>query len=170
MTPRNPPRKSRRGTRPTPTAFTLVELLVVIAIVAVLIGLLLPAVQKVREAAARSSCGNNLHQLGLAMHGYHTRTGTFPSGYLCPSPQADPEYTSPGWGWAALLLPDVEGDNLARQTHYSLPIEDSSNQAARIAVVKLFVCPSDRNSGVYTILDKRGTALAQAACRSASRW
>jgi prepilin-type N-terminal cleavage/methylation domain-containing protein/prepilin-type processing-associated H-X9-DG protein len=149
-------------TRP---AFTLVELLVVIAIIAVLIGLLLPAVQKVREAASRVSCQNNLKQLGLALHGYHGREGTFPSGFRC-QPRSDPNYTAPGWGWATLLLPDVEQGNLYRQFNLVLPVEDPSNQAARTTVLKLFVCPSDRSTGVFTVYSQANAPLAQMATNS----
>ena len=126
-------------------AFTLIELLVVIAIISILVGLLLPAVQKVREAANRTGCLNNLKQLGLALHNYHDSQGSFPPAFSC-HPQLDPTYTAPGWGWASRLLPHIEQDNVARQINYGLPVEDSNNLNPRTTILKIFICPSDRST------------------------
>jgi prepilin-type N-terminal cleavage/methylation domain-containing protein len=126
------------------SGFTLIELLVVIAIIAVLIGLLLPAVQKVREAAARTQCTNNLKQIGLALHNYHDRMNSFPPGYydLALWPKDD---VGPGWGWAAFLLADLEQDNLQRQINYTLNLGGNApaTVSARSTFLKVFFCPSD---------------------------
>jgi prepilin-type N-terminal cleavage/methylation domain-containing protein/prepilin-type processing-associated H-X9-DG protein len=131
-----------------PRGFTLVELLVVMAIVAVLVGLLLPAVQRVREAAHRSRCCNHLKQLGLAHQHYHDAHGSFPPGYVSDFDDAGDD-TGPGWGWAAFVLPQLEQDAVFRAIHFDRPIEDAAN-IARLTVLPVFLCPSDDPPPVWT--------------------
>jgi prepilin-type N-terminal cleavage/methylation domain-containing protein len=137
--------KSRAGRY----GFTLIELLVVIAIVAILMGLLLPAVQKVREAAARTQCRNNLKQMGLAFHNHHDTMGYFPSGgwagmfppnYINGSPAVGTQQQA---GWAFQLLPYLEGTNTWKA-------------GALIAIGtpnKIFFCPSRRGPQTVSIPD-----------------
>jgi type II secretory pathway pseudopilin PulG len=113
----------------------LLELLVVIAIIAVLMGLLLPAVQRAREAAARASCGNNLKQLGLAMHTYHNDYGRLPPNRL------DVGYAT----WAVLILPYVEQGSLYNRWDLTKDYYRQSN-VARLSPVKIYFCPSRRSS------------------------
>jgi prepilin-type N-terminal cleavage/methylation domain-containing protein/prepilin-type processing-associated H-X9-DG protein len=134
--------------------FTLIELLVVIAIIGILIGLLLPAVQKVREAAARMSCTNNLKQIGLALHSYHDTLSSFPPGYI--DGNTDPNSTpdndvGPGWGWAAFLLPFVEQQNLSNQINFRQGIGTGSNAAPSQVSLKVYLCPSDAYQEKFTV-------------------
>jgi prepilin-type N-terminal cleavage/methylation domain-containing protein/prepilin-type processing-associated H-X9-DG protein len=125
-------------TNPKRAGFTLIELLVVIAIIAILIGLLLPAVQKVRASAARLKCANNLKQLGLAMHNYECANNEFP-----PGRNAWPKVVSA----PARLLAFVEQDNLQKLVNYDGTLTDPQNVIASQTRVGLFACPSDPRGG-----------------------
>ena len=125
-----------------PRAFTLIELLVVVSVIGLLVALLLPAVQAAREAARRARCVNNLKQLGLALHQYEGTHHAFPPGYVSNF-RADGTDTGPGWGWAAMLLPQVEQRPLFDSINFNLPIEGPSNQTCRRPTLATYLCPSD---------------------------
>jgi prepilin-type N-terminal cleavage/methylation domain-containing protein/prepilin-type processing-associated H-X9-DG protein len=139
--------------------FTLIELLVVIAIIAILIGLLLPAVQKVREAAARMKCSNNLKQLGLALHNYESAYGKFPAAFTANAPAGSPlpPYFF-SWSVLAQLNPYLEQTAIYNKMDLTQPIYDpaagynisTANQFAVQQTITLFLCPSDKQQPVAT--------------------
>jgi prepilin-type N-terminal cleavage/methylation domain-containing protein/prepilin-type processing-associated H-X9-DG protein len=127
--------------------FTLIELLVVIAIIAVLIGLLLPAVQKVRESAANTQCKNNLKQIGIAVFAYHDANGRFPAGSIYrPNASGAYDYYDT---WAIAILPWIEQGNLFKLYDPTLPNATTASANMNIlrqTYVKTYACPSDPNS------------------------
>jgi prepilin-type N-terminal cleavage/methylation domain-containing protein/prepilin-type processing-associated H-X9-DG protein len=146
-------------------AFTLIELLVVIAIISVLIALLLPAVQSARESARRAQCVNNLKQIGLAIANYESSLGCIVSGYITacvgnctsaipmPANLAVPGYNpdpftydnGPGWGWLALLLPQIEQVPLYNAINVNLPTWMADNGTAVVTQINVFLCPTANN-------------------------
>ncbi len=127
--------------------FTLIELLVVIAIIAVLMALLVPAVQKVREAADRMVCGNNLKQIALAFHDYHNEYNYLPDGGKngADTPVSDPLATTyptsrAEWSWTYYILPFLEQDKIFKHR---------SNSTIYQSVVKSYYCPTRRQAGLY---------------------
>ncbi|MCA1685336.1 MAG: DUF1559 domain-containing protein [Planctomycetia bacterium] len=139
-------------------AFTLIELLVVIAIIALLIALLLPAVQAAREAARRGQCVNNLKQIGLALATYEQAQKVLPPGYVSNFDGSGND-TGPGWGWAAMILPQAEQTPAFNAVNFTLAIEQAANLTSRLSTFGVYLCPSDTVKspwGVYS-RDAKGT-------------
>jgi prepilin-type N-terminal cleavage/methylation domain-containing protein/prepilin-type processing-associated H-X9-DG protein len=145
-------------------AFTLIELLVVIAIIAVLIALLLPAVQKVREAAARTKCQNNLKQIGLAIHNYESANGVLPPGnqqWVDPKSNGSTNFGDGGSGWAIEILPFIELGPVYQLYQKLRPAPNGSNTAYENAAavndplrstrVPLYICPADPGSESFIV-------------------
>jgi prepilin-type N-terminal cleavage/methylation domain-containing protein/prepilin-type processing-associated H-X9-DG protein len=149
------------------TGFTLIELLVVIAIIAILIGLLLPAVQKVREAANRTRCSNNLKQIVIGLHNYSNVNGPFPAAYR-NKPASAFDY-APGWGWGTLILPFVEQDGLYTQLNVdTTAFGGGSNPAGPTTLtsqlVKIYRCPADNGPDKNDFRNNFPTANYRAVC------
>jgi prepilin-type N-terminal cleavage/methylation domain-containing protein len=144
------------------SAFTLIEVLVVVAIIGVLIGLLLPAVQKVRMAADRIVCVNNLKQIGLALHMYHDQRGAFPPGYQS-GVKDDGTETGPGWGWGAYLLDYLEQTNLKRQIRFDLDVCDVANSDVRRTMLEIYLCPAEHNIVPFIVVDSTDTPVCKVA-------
>jgi len=121
--------------------FTLVELLVVIAIIGILIGMLLPAVQQVREAARRIQCANNCRQIGLATLNYESSFRRYPSGWT--TSDTSDATGLPGWAWSAEILPFLEAGNLASEIDLRVAITDLRHEDVLDVVVQAYLCPSD---------------------------
>lgn len=131
--------------------FTLVELLVVIAIIGILIGMLLPAVQQVREAARRTTCANNSRQQGLAIMNYESAFQTLPPGWVTGNPMI--ANSEPGWGWSAYILPFMEQNNLYNQIDFRLAIDNEFHEHTIETVIPSYQCPSEVADEVVNLAD-----------------
>lgn len=122
--------------------FTLVELLVTISIIGVLLGLTLPAVQMARESARRTQCGNNLHQIGIALHSYHDARKTLPPGCLQWRPPGLPAANYKQFAWSALILPYLEQEPLYESIDFNVPYDHPKNAQPGSTRLSSFLCPT----------------------------
>jgi prepilin-type N-terminal cleavage/methylation domain-containing protein len=160
---------SRRG-------FTLVELLVVIAIIGILIGMLLPAVQQVREAARRATCMNNLRQMGIALHNHHDSFLRFPPGALAflnngtpvsiDGPEPGRTAVTGGWGWGTFILPFLEQGALYEQLAPNGPNFPTSPNPLTRSLLNVFLCPSDYGGLLHTAPALGGNGFDDGHARS----
>jgi prepilin-type N-terminal cleavage/methylation domain-containing protein/prepilin-type processing-associated H-X9-DG protein len=141
--------------------FTIVELLVVVSLIGILIAILLPATQYVRESARRTQCENNLKQIGLALLLKHDSQREFPPGWLGLEGTKHEVAAGPGWSWAALILPELEQTGLAEALDFHRSILDAKNQIARKTTLQLMRCPSDVSQTRFELLSKSGTSLGE---------
>ena len=146
-------------------AFTLIELLVVIAIIAILVALLLPAVQQAREAARRIRCKNNLKQIGIALHNYHDLYETLPPGWIAVDDQGlhSAHEGRSGVGWGTMILPQIDQGPLHDMFNADVSIADPANQSLRDTILPIYQCPSDPKPDKWEIEEEGspGTVLAE---------
>lgn len=165
---------------------TLIELLVVIAIIGMLVAILLPAVQSVRESARRTQCRNNLHQMGIAFQMYEHTHRSLPSGYIyyglpnapvlqpknagwifdAPPPGAVFQPNGPGWSWVVLLMPFIEQQSFRAEIDFRHPVEHPKSLAARIKPLHYCMCPSDSEVGTFTVFSESNRDLGLAHTNS----
>jgi len=134
--------RTDRARSPQPNAFTLVELLVVIAIIGVLVGMLLPAVQSVRESARRIQCSNNLRQIGIALQNYHSSFMEFPAGVTEWRPFFGGDQSKKNLAWSVFILPQLDQNNLYQQIDLNEAFDSPRNQEPGSESLVIFQCPS----------------------------
>ncbi len=148
-------------TRTNRNAFTLIELLVVIAIIGILMAMLMPAVQMIREAARRTTCLNNIRQIGLATQNHTAALQRFPEGWVDRNPTCDgtitPDCASYRFGWSTLILPFIEGDNLYRTYDIRFGVWDDPATAAveedSQTPIQIYICPTDPGESLNPLIE-----------------